>query len=71
MVGSSRVILNPWCSSVSDYDSLAEFAASLEKTHPEGIDVFINNAGMVPGPTYKESKYNLELPFKLTVFLLC
>mmetsp|Transcript_17071 Transcript_17071/g.46818 ORF Transcript_17071/g.46818 Transcript_17071/m.46818 type:complete len:323 (-) Transcript_17071:1269-2237(-) len=49
---------------LSDYDSIEGFVATLTKKYPDGVDCFINNAGIVPSASFATSKYGWETTFQ-------
>lgn len=55
--------IEPFTLDLNDYDSIETFVKELKKKYPK-VDVLINNAGMIPGFEYKESKYGLETTFQ-------
>jgi len=50
---------------LADYDSIDAFVIALTKAHPKGVNVLINNAGIIPKSEYRESKYGYELTFQV------
>jgi NAD(P)-dependent dehydrogenase (short-subunit alcohol dehydrogenase family) len=61
--GATKGTIEPLALDLSDYDSVETFVKDLKAKHPK-IDVLINNAGMIPGQSFKESKYGTETTFQ-------
>lgn len=61
--GSVKGTIDCKALNLSDYDSIEAFVADVKQSYPN-VQVLINNAGAIPGTSYKESKYGLESTFQ-------
>jgi NAD(P)-dependent dehydrogenase (short-subunit alcohol dehydrogenase family) len=55
--------LVPMTLDLDDYSSVDKFCAEVKAKYDKKIFALVNNAGMVPGPTFKTSNYSTEATF--------